>query len=411
MGSVFFGLFMQKQTSYNYTIVGAGASGLWLANALLDQGLLATNTLCIVESDANKANDRTWCYWATNPIAPTEMVSKEWRSILQLNISSHIESLDPYSYFHVRSADFYSQLKSKLSKCPAIYWLDEEVIEVNDLITQVEVRTATQTWQSDRIFLSALPHSSSNQVDYKLAQQRYLKTPLPSKSNLFLWQSFVGWRVETAQKAFDQSSMSMMDFNIAQGNYTHFMYELPFSSTEALVEMTRFGKEKLSLPEAEKELRNYMDRKGCSYKINEVEIGAIPMTPQFDMHRKYLTQNERTIYIGTLGGAIKPTTGFGFKRMHAYAQALAHALKEDKMLPTMYRPYRFRLYDTLLLRILRDRPEKGKEIFEQLFRAQPIQRILRFLDEETTIVEEIAIFSRLPIRLFLKSLLNHLLRR
>jgi lycopene beta-cyclase len=409
MSSVFFGLSMEKQSSYNYTIVGAGASGLWLAHALLEQGLLEANTLCIVESDAHKANDRTWCYWATQAITPAEMVSKQWQSILQLNISSNAKSLTPYSYYHVRSADFYSQIKSKLKKCPAIHWQNEEVIEVSDCTKQVEVKTATKTWQTDRIFLSALPTPSSTQVDYKLAQQRYLKSRLSAKSDIFLWQSFVGWRVETTQKAFDEFGMSMMDFNIAQGNDTQFMYELPFSSTEALVEITRFGKEKLSIPEAEEELRHYMDRKGCVYKINEVEIGAIPMTPQFDMYRKRLSQNERIIFIGTLGGAIKPTTGFGFKRMHAYAQALAHALKEDKVLPTMHRPYRFRLYDTLLLRILRDRPEKGKEIFEQLFRTQPIQRILRFLDEESTRMEEIAIFSRLPIRLFLKSLFDHLL--
>ncbi|MCX8489612.1 MAG: lycopene cyclase family protein [Cyclobacteriaceae bacterium] len=402
---------MEKQSSYNYTIVGAGGSGLWLANALLEQGLLEVNTLCIVESDAHKANDRTWCYWATQPIAPAEMVSKEWQSIFQLNISSHAKSLTPYSYYHVRSADFYSQIKTRLSKCPAIYWHDEEVIEVSDLTTQVEVRTATQTWQSDRIFLSALPPSSSNQADYKLAQERNFKKPLSIKSDLFLWQSFVGWRVETAQNVFDESSMSMMDFSIAQGNYTQFMYELPFSSSEALVEMTRFGEKKLSIPEAEEELRNYMDRKGCSYKISEVEIGAIPMTPQFDAHRKQVAKDDRIIYIGTLGGAIKPTTGFGFKRMHAYSEELAKALKENRTLPTMYRPYRFRLYDELLLRILQNQPGQGKEVFEQLFRSQPIQRILRFLDEETTIGEEITIFSRLPIKLFLKSLFDHMLAR
>jgi lycopene beta-cyclase len=172
--------------------------------------------------------------------------------------------------------------------------------------------------------------------------------------------------------------------------------------------MTRFGEKKLSIPEAEEELRNYMDRKGCSYKISEVEIGAIPMTPKFDTHRKQVAKDVRIIYIGTLGGAIKPTTGFGFKRMHAYGEELAKALKENRTLPTMHRPYRFRLYDGLLLRILQNQPHRGKEIFEQLFRTQPIQRILRFLDEQTTIMEEIAIFSRLPIRLFLKSLLDHL---
>lgn len=411
MGSVFFGSLMQKQTSYNYTIVGAGASGLWLARALLQHGLLQSKTLCIVESDADKNNDRTWCYWSSEPLSPEKMISKEWQSILQLNLSNKPIDLSPYRYYHVRSADFYLHLKNELRKSPSISWLPEEVLEVNQLQTHVEVVTNTQTWVTDRIFLSALPSGRGTSADYQLSQQRFLKTRLKKKTDLFLWQSFVGWRVETTERKFDARSMSMMDFDVAQGGYTQFMYELPFSDNEALIELTRFGKEKLSKAEAEESLRLCMEKKGGSYNITELEIGSIPMTPQFDIKRKQLSTDERIIYIGTTGGAIKPTTGFGFKRMQAYANALAISMKEKTSLPSMYRSYRFRLYDILLLRILQNQPNRGKEIFEQLFRTQSIQRILKFLDEETTIFEEIAIFSRLPIRLFLKSLTDHLLGR
>lgn len=402
---------MQNSNSYNYTIVGAGASGLWLAYAMLKQGLLENSTLCIVESDPNKVNDRTWCYWAMKPISPIEVISKEWLSINQLNLSDQSETLAPYKYYHIRSADFYSQLKSELTKCTSIQWRMEEITDVHDLFTHVEIKSSAHTWRSDRVFLSALPTSSSFQLKDHLNRQHFLKSTPSSPSDLFLWQSFIGWRVETSGKVFDPSCMSMMDFDVAQGTDTQFIYELPFSETEALVELTRFGKEKLTISEAEEELRKYMNRKGGSYKVQEFEIGAIPMTPKFDTHRKQLAHNERIIYIGTVGGAIKPTTGFGFKRMHAYGQAMAEALKENGDLPSLYRPYRFRLYDILLLRILQNQPDRGKEIFENLFRTQPIQRILRFLDEETTVVEEIAIFARLPIRLFLRSLLDHLSAR
>lgn len=402
---------MQKQNSYNYTIVGAGASGLWLAHALLRHGLLESKTLCIVESDADKNNDRTWCYWSTNPLAPDKMISKEWQQIMQLNLSNKAVNLSPYRYYHVRSADFYSEIKLALKECSAISWLQEKVTDVTHLATEVEVVTDTQKWTSDRVFLSALPSGRQTKADYHLSLQRFLKTPVQKKTDLFLWQSFVGWRVETTEKIFDARSMSMMDFDVDQGGYTQFIYELPFSDNEALIEMTRFGKEKLSKAEAEESLRVYMEKKGGNYKITEIEIGSIPMTLQFDMHRKQLSTDERIIYIGTPGGAIKPTTGFGFKRMHHYANSLAASLKNETAFPTMHRPYRFRLYDILLLQILENQPNRGKEIFEQLFRTQPIQRILKFLDEETTIIEEIAIFSRLPIRLFLRSLADHLLGR
>jgi lycopene beta-cyclase len=397
---------LKPPLSHNYTIVGAGASGLWLAHALLENGLLNENTLCVIEVDKNKTNDRTWCYWATAPIAPVEMISKNWSSIQQSNISPHSKSLSPYQYYHVRSADFYSIIKAKLKACKNISWIEGEMTEFHEMPEHVELKTHTESITCQRLFLSALPHSSSIDADYHLLQQRFLKRKVSKRKELFLWQSFVGWRVKTSEKIFSESSMSMMDFSIAQNNQTQFMYELPFSASEALVEMTRFGKQKLTIAEAEIELKKYMEAKG-DYEIIEVEQGAIPMTPQFDMHRKYLPAPTRVIYMGTMGGAIKPTTGFGFKRMHHYAESLALALKENKILPSLHRPFRFRLYDVLLLKILEKSPNRGKEIFEDLFRSQPINRILRFLDERTNLIEEIMIFSRLPIRLFLKSLFHH----
>jgi lycopene beta-cyclase len=65
------------------------------------------------------------------------------------------------------------------------------------------------------------------------------------------------------------------------------------------------------------------------------------------------------------------------------------------------------MYDQLLLRILWRQPHRGKAIFERLFNTQPVPLVLRFMDEETTLWEEVLIFSRLPIRLFLRTLFHH----
>ncbi len=94
--------------------------------------------------------------------------------------------------------------------------------------------------------------------------------------------------------------------------------------------------------------------------------------------------------------------------MKAYSQSLAKALKNNTKLPTVHRLWRFKFYDTLLLSILNNEPQKGKQIFETLFKTQPIQIILRFLDEETTVWQEIKIFAKLPIPLFLKYLIKHI---
>jgi lycopene beta-cyclase len=382
---------------FNYTIVGAGASGLWLAYTMLKNQLLEDKTLCIVESDSKKVNDRTWCYWAEKPISPIEMHSKEWDFIINSSFAENSEKLFPYKYYHIRSNDFYLSMKQALSSCKNVHWIYDEVIETKETETSVQVRTSRDSWNSDRIFSS----SFINKIN-----------PIQkSKNELWIWQSFHGWRVKTSKVIFNDSHMSMMNFNVFQGNNTQFIYELPFSGTEALVEITRFGVEKITKEEAEKELQKWMKAKNTDFEIIEFESGNIPMTTAFDAQPKKISYNERIIYIGTPSGAIKPTTGYGFKKMQEYAEKICLALKNNNQIPSSLRKSRFRLYDTLLLQILISKPQKGKLIFTTLFKNQPIQRVLKFLDEKTTITEEILIFSKLPIKLFMNSLFTYIIKK
>jgi lycopene beta-cyclase len=394
--------------SYNYTIVGAGASGLWLANAMIDNGLLDNKTLCIVENDNNKLNDRTWCYWEKNALKEPQIISKEWRLIKDL-YGKRNNQIFPYRYYHVKSNDFYQHLKTKLKKNPNIYWKVETVKTV-DKITESKlcVQTINQSWETNYAFLSALPTANKDLETEKLNQ--YLGK---QNKKIFIWQSFVGYRIKTANPVFNPSEIIMMDFNVDQANATQFFYELPLSENEALVEFTRFGTEIIDYDYAINQIENRLKNKNISYQILEIEKGAIPMTPQFDQQNNSLASNQNIIYIGTLGGAIKPTTGYGFKRMFHYAEKLAEALKneENTNLPTMKRKWRFRIYDIILLQILVDTPHLGKNIFQTLFTNQPITRILKFLDEETSVIEEIKIFSKLPLLTFIKSLFKYIFVR
>ena len=371
---------------YDFTIVGAGSSGLWLANALNNEGLLKNQTLVIVESDEYKENDRTWCYWAKKPIEPKKIISKEWKYL-----KNYLSALSPYTYYHVRSQDFYREIKFKLKTNKNIFWLTDTVISQDKEGNQLKIITEGAEWITQKLFLSALP---SSQKDNLADVKSFLHQKI-SKNHLILWQSFAGWRIKTKTPFFNPTKMIMMDFNIPQNNQTQFLYELPFSENEALLEVTRFSKEKITKTEAEEIISNYLKDKNVTYEILEEEIGEIPMTNLFDQHQKTIPKTTQIIYIGTLGGAIKPTTGYGFKRMKNYADDLAIALKNNKDLPTMYRKNRFRIYDVLLLQIINQYPERGKEIFECLFISQPLPRILKFLDEETTYLEEILIFYKL----------------
>jgi lycopene beta-cyclase len=384
---------------YDFTIIGAGASGLFLAQALLQCGLLDKQTLCIVESDTTKANDRTWCYWNKGPITADPYVSKVWSGVQ--NVYASASGMTPYQYHHIHSADFYKHLKQELSGCSNIHWVFDKIIETTQQHECVTVAGLKYQWTTQKVFTAVAVNQSPSTPDYR---------EHVSRKHIYLKQSFVGWRVQTQATVFNAEQMTLMDFNIPQQNHTQFLYVLPFTSNEALLELTRFGSEELTQQEAELELKRQMDALNCSYTIREVEIGCIPMSTVFDATRSHHPKDNSIIPIGTLAGAIKPTTGYGFKRMHTHAHAIAQAILHNQPIPTTQRKRRFQLYDVLLLTILKKYPEKGKPIFEQLFKSQPLPRILKFLDEETSIREEILIFAKLPIPLFVRTLVNHLLR-
>ncbi len=303
-----------KENYFTFTIVGAGASGLWLALALLEHGLLDNKTLCIVEPDTNKANDRTWCFWDIQTCMPAEIISKSWSNIYNQHSDLETDSLSPYKYHHIRSANFYEYIKTRLANNKNVFWKNDYVNETRNVNNQVEIIAGSTSWVSDFAFLSALPFSKKNQNELITSHRKnYLQNLSNKKQDLFLWQSFIGWRVKTQENVFNETRMSMMQFtNVNQAGNTQFIYELPFDKNHALVEMTRFGKEKLTKLEAEIELKKFMNKKGCAYNITEEEIGAIPMTTDYDISRKNLPKNERIVYIGTLAGAIKPTSGYGF---------------------------------------------------------------------------------------------------
>jgi lycopene beta-cyclase len=236
---------------FDYTIVGAGASGLWLALSLYQQGLLETRLSCIVESDSTKQNDRTWCYWAASPSEPDEIVSKSWSSIFNPHDLSQRSDLSPYSYYHVRSADFYTYIRQQLAGCLNITWRTMTVVEIDEQPANVVVKTTNDTWWSSRVFISALPAQRNVQPTSSNVVSAFLGNQKRKKKALILWQTFVGWRVRTGEPVFDDTCASLMRFDIAQNGSTQFMYELPFSTTEALVEITRLGKHPLTRDESE----------------------------------------------------------------------------------------------------------------------------------------------------------------
>ena len=198
-----------------------------------------------------------------------------------------------------------------------------------------------------------------------------------------------------------------MDFSIDQKNETRFFYVLPVSTNEALVEFTLFSKKELNDSEYEHEILKYLDEKGISdYKVISDEKGIIPMTC-FD-YRKYNTKN--LINIGTSGGWTKPSTGYTFKFIDKKSSKLLSFMQTNNDFRKFEKKTRFWYYDRIFIDVLYYHNHLGSYLFQRLFVKNKIERIFKFLDNESSLLDDMRITLSFPKILFTKTFFKTLFK-
>ncbi len=378
-----------QNDDFDYAFIGLGASGGLMLEALNRCGLLDQKRVIIFEPNAKTVNDKTYCFWAepSDPLVITNAadISHSWSEI-KIDAQDK-QRLAPLRYYHLRSIDFYRRVALLATEIGSMF-VRESVHEVTPYHDGFLLESATVTVTAKWVFDSRLPGLAKMPSDYDL------------------YQSFVGFRVKLKSPAFDREVYEMMDFRVPQDGETQFCYTLPFSTDHALVELTRFGVRRVEAGRAREVLHAFIVEKYGDYEVIDEEIGVIPMTTAVAKH----ALGKRYIALGTRAGKVKPSTGYAFKNMFTHADAVAKHVAQDHAMVS--KPMnRFGWYDRLLLRILRDAPHRGAEIFRTLFQRCDAVDVLRFLDEKTTPIEEAKMFSRLPILLFLKAAMGDTMLR
>lgn len=378
---------------YDYIICGGGASGLSIAEKLSSDLFFQDKKILIIDPDSPKnSNDRTWCFWEKKTINRRDSIFYSWDKVLFK--SDQFEksiSLHPLSYKMLKSKNFYEKTNTSIHLNSNISFLKETVVSVNDLSTHCEVKTFKNTYTSLKVFNSILDWNVlKNSTRYPL-----------------LIQHFEGWFIKTKKDFFNQNEATFMDFSIEQNSSTKFMYILPFSKKEALIEYTLFSKELLDKKSYEKFLTEYLNRIGITdYDIVSQESGKIPMTG----YPFYKKNSKNILYIGSAGGWSKPTTGYTFKNIERKTSLLVDFLKKNKSFKTFYKNSRFRYYDIIFLDVLFQNNHMGKKLFTQMFQNNKAKTIFKFLDEKSTILEEIKIMANFSMGIFLKTIFKRLLR-
>lgn len=375
----------------DYLILGAGASGMMLAYRMAKDPFFDSKSIVIIDKDKKKGNDRTWCFWEKESDEWDSIITKKWNDIFfGANGKMRKIPLHPYSYKMIRSGAFFEKLSNYILSKDNFSFHQDEVTNINTNQNNVEVHGKNSTFQASKVF-NSLPINDS-----------YLKQ---SKFPV-LKQHFIGWFIETKEDHFEADAATFMDFNIEQKGNTRFMYILPISKKQALFEYTLFSQDLLDKKVYEKAIEKYLKEKNINdYIITEKEKGSIPMTVY-----PFASENKKNLLnIGGAGGWTKASTGYTFSNCSTKTKDLVDFLKKSDDLTTFGKKSKYQLYDLLFLDVLYKNNELGAEIFSSLFEKVEIQTILEFLDDNSSIIQDMKIIFSVPRGKFTIALLKRIL--
>lgn len=376
---------MQKQ--YDYIIAGMGGSGLGLAWQLSHHPVLSKKKVLLIDKGPKNQNDRTWCFWEKETGPFDAIVFKKWPEIFfRGNTFDAKLDMTPYQYKMIRGIDFYTYILSHLQQFSNFEIKYELVQSFKDSDQTAVVITENNIYHADYVFSSVMPGN------------------MDTRSYDYLLQHFKGYFIQTEDRVFQPGIATFMDFRVEQDGEVRFFYVLPSDERNALVEIAIFSEKIWEDARYDKYLNEYIETTLSlkDWKVKETEFGIIPMTDYpFKKH-----QGKRLINLGTAGGQVQGSTGFAFKNMQENAIAIVDALARGKhpILPKSLMEKRYIWYDNILLGILKKRSLRGKDIFVNIFKNNPTDKVFDFLNRTSTISTDLSIMSKLPQWPFIRSL-------
>ena len=373
---------------YDYILAGGGCAGLSLVYQLLESSLKEANILIIDPSEGEIPN-KTWCYWSTEslPIHP-EYARFSWKSFYLKDTQKKLsKSLDQLAYYHLNSHDFYAHVLDKIKAHPQVHFLKDEVLKVSSEAALVEVETK-----------SSGSYTCSWVFDSRVS--------IPVNSENLLQQVFIGLRIKSDTPLFDPERLGLMDFDTKASKDFDFVYTLPFSTQEALIEYTAYTTEALEEEQLLESLTAYIAKKygSISYEIQFRESGKIPMTTR----NLFSPRASRHVPLGTAAGWTKPSTGYTFSLIQENCAHIVKQLEQGQAKTLSFpRKKRFIFYDNILLTIAHRWPKKLPGVFLNLFSSASPDLVFRFLAEKTSFREELRLLSGLRFGIFIKGLLRY----
>ncbi len=379
---------------YDFIIAGSGCGGLSLLYRILQEPTLQNKSILIIDKDKKNSDDRTWCFWEKKEGIFDSIVHAKWNTLEFLSTDFQ-EKLDlgTYTYKMIRGVDFYNFVINHAKKFSNVTFLQESIVSITPDENSASVKTTENSYEGNIVFNSTA-----------------IFNPEITAQNSLL-QHFKGWVVKTETPFFNPKIGRLMDFRVSQINGTTFMYVLPISTTEALIEYTLFTTTVLDKEAYNTALKKYIkeELKIENYSISHEEFGVIPMSlAKFEKN-----PGKNIINIGTAGGFTKASSGYTFQFIQKDVTEIVTRLKSGKNLNvnTSFENKLYNWYDRTLIDVLLSKKMTGSEIFTEMFQKNSPEKILAFLGNESTLLEDITIMTSLPTKPFLTSGIKQLLKK
>ena len=359
---------------YFYVIIGGGLAGLQLARQLSRDVFFKGKKIAIIDSDFSMPV-KTWCFWEKGKGKWDDLLTKSWNKGNFISSEENIDlQLSPYTYKMIKAKDYHQKLQDEIEESGDIEFITDEIRKI-DPVT-MKAKGLKKSYGATHFFDSRVDPS-------------YLE----SKKHTTIFQHFKGWEVETEKPVFTPDSFTMMDYRIKYPDATAFTYILPFTEKKALVEYTFFSPFLTEDKVYDEMLQQYFEKilKTKDFQIKSTETGVIPMTDfPFDK-----ANTEQITKIGTGGGWVKPSTGYSFKNTEKRIGKIIENIKSGKLPGENLINNKFRKYDAIFLDVLAQNNQKGEEIFTKFYNKNSPQDIFRYLDEETSVSEDLKIMLSL----------------
>jgi len=377
--------------SSDLIILGGGCSGLSLGMNLARLGGSCPRTV-ILESRTHYANDRTWCFWGGFGCDSEQLATRRWGSFSISTATDRVtRRCNENPYLMVSSKDFYDAALREITQVP-----------------QIRLNMGTPV-EGDVVKRNGLWHVVTEKGEYSapwILDTRPGANPpdgSPTSHQPTLWQSFLGKEITVGEDLFDEGCAELMNFSESNPESILFLYVLPYSKREALVEATVFGPQPMGAADLEQPFRTLAQHRlnGSPQTTGRTEHGILPMGVPVEN----LKVDPTYVRAGLMAGGARPSSGYAFQRIWRWSQACTSALAEGRPpIPHPRDTTLTRAMDSLFLRVLRTHPELAPDLFLTLFSKIDPARMARFMSDRGTLADCAAIISSLPSSPFLQEL-------